>query len=180
MIRPLEKFVDTDFVYRFSHGPQVVATEQAARAAGINCVSLAHLALRDLYGQRLPSDLLCTEMWFDREYFRPLEDGEQPQLGDLNWFGVRKPKVVPTDFVPSYEGSELVNWRDFPINHVAIHLGETDDQGDPLLLHASQETGTTSVWPSRQFGEYRRYARSYGASRLLVADVVPAQLVTAV
>ena len=162
----LSQFIDDDYRYKFSHGPNIVRTKEQARREGINCVSLAHLALKELYGITLPSSLMCSELHQDREYFQDVNDNEM-KIGDLVWFGIEKPTIEPGQFTPVYVNGELSNWQEYPVKHVAIATGETSNEGDPLLLHSTSITGTNSVWPMKSFASYVRYRRMYGATRLL-------------
>ncbi len=57
------------------------------------------------------------------------------------------------EFVPRYGGDELLNFGDFPVNHVAICTGARAD-GDHVLLHASTVDGTNALWPLRRFDDY--------------------------
>lgn len=166
MSRQLDRYVDSDFVYRFMQNPDVVRSEEDARRDGINCVSLAHLALKELFEKELPEDLLCAELYADRDYFDHFDSLDNLQTGDLVWFGIENPRIMPDDFTPLYEQGRLVNWRDFPIKHVAISTGERDETGDELLLHSTYYEGTNTIWPLSQFASYERYRRTYGISRL--------------
>jgi hypothetical protein len=170
MINVLEQYIDPNYVYRFTHGPQLVDSRTAALQRGINCISLAHLALRDLFAYRLPADLLCCELYNDREHFRSVESHTNMQMGDLVWFGLANPKIEVSEFVPEYQHGELLNWPDFPVKHVAIYTGEHDAQGDHLLLHSTATEGTNAVWTLGQFAAYERYQKIYGITRLKVAD----------
>lgn len=161
----LAQFIDDRYIYKFSHGPNLVQTKEQAIRNGINCVSLAHLALRELFDVTLPATLMCSELHRDRNYFKELDVEEERRTGDLEWFGIEDPSIVPSDFVPHYEDGELVNWRDYPIKHVAIHTGEESVDG-ALLLHSTSITGTNSIWPHSIFKKYRRYKKSYGVTRL--------------
>ena len=170
MINTLEQYIDPTYVYRFTHGPNIVDTREAALRKGINCVSLAHLALKDLFEYSLPADLLCSELYNDREHFRSVAKSETTQTGDLVWFGLENPKTEIAEFVPQYRDGELLNWLDYPIKHVAIHTGERDKQGDYLLLHSTSIVGTNTIWPLRRFANYERYRKLYGFTRLKKAD----------
>lgn len=161
----LAQFVSDEYKYRFTHGPNIIQSKEQALREGINCVSLAHLALRELYGVVLPGVLMCSELHRDREYFEAVPKGEMA-IGDLVWFGVQNPPIEPDNFVPRYENDELTNWRDYGVKHVAVATGEIDETGDALLLHSTNMTGTNTVWPLRLFAEYARYRRIYGVTRL--------------
>lgn len=166
MNHALESFVDPAFVYDFWSGPGTIRSREDALAQGINCISLTHLVLKDMFGTTLPPNLHCYELFSDRQYFTAVQD-QEAHAGDLAWFGVEHPITTAEAFKPCYKNSLLVNWSDFPIKHVAIHTGEADEQGDPLLLHTTSITGTTSLWPLRQFRVYRRYRKRYGTTRLV-------------
>lgn len=161
----LQGFLNPGFVYRFEMGPGQVPDKDTAFRSGVNCVSLAHLVLKELFGQKLPGGLDCFEMFTDRERFAPVSLG-QAQMGDLVWFG--RSCAEPIDgFVPKYDqDGSLVNWQQYPLEHVAIATGSRDDAGDLQLLHATHFEGTTAVWPLTKFSEYARYAEVLGISRL--------------
>lgn len=165
----VESYIDPAFVYRFRSGPDVIRSRADALREGINCVSLAHIVLAEMFDYRLPPDLLCTEMYQDREHFREIPELSEAQAGDLVWFGLQDPPVGFADFVPQYRDGDLLNWADFPVKHVAIHTGRHTDDG-PLLLHSTHRVGTNAVWPIREFAEYRQYKKSYGVTRLHMAD----------
>ena len=165
----LSQFINDDYHYKFSHGPNIVRSKEQAQRDGINCVSLAHLALRELRNITLPSELMCAELHQDRTYFDEVSDSEMI-TGDLVWFGIENPPIEPHQFIPLYENGELTNWREYPVKHVAIATGEVDYDGDPLLLHSTNLTGTNTVWPMRLFANYRRYKQIYGITRLKGTD----------
>ncbi len=172
MDKCLERYVDSAFVYRYTQNPDAVRTEDDARKYGLNCVALAHLAIKALTGHELPPDLLCAELYADRERFDHTEDLKDLRAGDLVWFGIENPSVMPDAFMPRYEGRTLVNWDEFPVKHVAVYTGDRDVQGEALLLNATFYAGTNVVWPLSQFSSYRRYKKIYGASRLRNIDIV--------
>lgn len=177
MNSPLEAYIDSSYSYDFTKGPTVVTSPEAARRLGINCVSLAHLALRDLFGYTLPPELLCTEMYFDTEHLRSVPRPADLQTGDIIWLGTES-AMKPGDFQPIYEGRELVNWHDFPINHMAIVTGARNKRGDHLLLDASERNGTPKITPMRSFANYWRHGTVHGASRLVSVPQLPQSLVS--
>lgn len=65
----LAQFLDPAYVYRFTHGPDMVTTKEQALREGINCVSLAHFVVRELCDVRLPAKLMCSELHQDDQYF---------------------------------------------------------------------------------------------------------------
>lgn len=159
-----ERYIDPAFVYRYTHGPRMVLSKEEAMLRGINCVSLVHLVLKDLFDYQLPPDLDCYELYNDQEHMSPVADVERMQAGDLVWFGRQNPAVEPEDFRPVYQNGQLLNWSEFPVRHVAIYTGEYSD--DHLLLHSTYIEGTNVVWPLFRFANYARYRKMYGISRL--------------
>ena len=137
-----------------------------AARGGVNCVALAHLVIRDLFGAQLPPELQSFELFNDLADFEAVPAGYGLEAGDLVWFGRDQPGVALRAFTPRYVAGELVNFDDFPVNHVAICTGSRDDAGDYLLLHASSREGTNSAWPMRRFLGYDRYRRVYATTRL--------------
>lgn len=163
-----ERFINPSFRYDFARGPAQVRSIEDAMQGGLNCVALAHLVMRDLYGVELPPELHCAEMYLDTERFARVPATGSLGQGDLVWFGVSGAATRPEDFQPQYENGALVNWRSFPVKHVTVFTGEHDEAGDPLLLHTTHLTGTNVIWPLRRFGEHRRYQHQFGASRLAI------------
>lgn len=162
----LELYIDPAFEYKFTQGPDVVRSREDAIRYGINCVSLAHLVLKGLFQYRLPPDLMCSELYLDRQYFDEVPSLEHMQIGDLVWFGIEEPAVAVDEFVPHYIDGQLVNWADFPVKHVAIYTGEIGGGNDYLLLHSTHIEGTNSIWPLAKFADYRKYKKLYGITRL--------------
>lgn len=162
----INELVRPDIRYRFSRGPREVRTVQEAVRDGANCIAIAHLAIDSLFGVKLPPEKHCLEMATDTDTFATVTDLTDLQAGDLHWFGVDVPDAILRDFVPEYDGHYLLNWRDSPINHVAIFTGEMEGD-EPLLLHASPTDGTTAVWPLSEFAAHERYAKLHRVSRLV-------------
>jgi len=170
MTNALERYIDPVFTYRFTQGPDRVPDKVAAQRNGLNCIALAHLAIKDLFGRSLPSSLHCYEMFSDTTRFDTVTSVEDMQAGDLVWFGVRSPKVPLEQYDPQYdEAGALVNWRDNPVKHVAIYTGEQSD-GDYVMLHATNVEGTNVLWPLQQFATHRRYEQVYRISRLALSE----------
>jgi hypothetical protein len=167
----LNRFIDDSFRYDFNRGPAEVRSIEDARIGGLNCISLAHLALRDLFGVDLPPELHCAELYRDTEHFESVPDIEEVQRGDLVWFGIAGATLQPDEFRPIYEDGILINWRSFPVKHVSVFTGVRDDQEDPLLLHTTHLTGTNVVWPLRRFSKYRRYQKMFGITRLVAHEL---------
>ncbi len=166
MIDSLKHYIDREFVYSFGQGPNKVSSEAEARQKGINCVTLAHLALRELFDQKLPTNLHCYEMATDYDYFKTVESPDLMQQGDLVWFGYANPHQSIEDFEPTYDDEGyLLNWRDSPIKHVAIYTGEQQNN-DFMMLHSTHIEGTNTVWPLSLFAMYKRYEKIYRIGRL--------------
>ena len=129
------------------------------------------MALEALFEHRLPPHLGCAELYLDRERFKPVESIEDARIGDLVWFGIRNALQKPEEVVLRYnERGELVNWRDFPVRHVAVHTG-AEEAGVPLLLHATfMNGGKNAIWPLTEFDKHPRYSRLYGVTRLAMAN----------
>ena len=163
----LESYVNPAYVYKFCQGPDVVRDRKDALRYGINCVALAHLAIRDLFDYALPRELQCAEMYLDRNHFEKVNGTEAMRQGDLVWFGIDNATIEPEEFELVYEHGVLVNWADFPVKHVSVYIGNKDERGVPLLLHATHVGGTNAVWPVDRFVEYRKYRRMYGITRLI-------------
>ena|SRR3990167_8331079 len=162
----LNRYVDPSFVYNFAMGPDMIRTIDDARQLGINCVSLAHLALKDLFEFDVPATLNCFELFIDRQFFDEVESTDNLRAGDLVWFGHMKPRVPIDKFVPEYNGlGQLLNWPDCPVKHVGIATG-SEQRAEPAVLHSTHIEGTNVLWPLSAFAGYRRYQKVYGITRL--------------
>ncbi len=173
----LQGFLDPAYVYNFEQGPNRVSSEVDARLYGINCVTLAHLAIRRLFDRELPSNLHCYEMATDEDYLETIESPELMERGDLIWFGYANPPQSIEDFAPIYDSEGyLLNWRDSPIKHVAMYTGEQQQDGDFLMLHSTHIEGTNTVWPLSLFAKYKRYERIYRIGRFKTEVEQPIQV----
>jgi hypothetical protein len=159
------RYLDPAFRYVRSQVPALVRSREDALREGLNCVALAHLVTRDLFGYTLPAWYQSLELVRDLAHFEPVPDRDRMQAGDLVWLGADRPLVSLDEFVSRYRGDELLNFGDFPVNHVAICTG-THRGGDHVLLHASTVDGTNALWPLRKFDNYERYRRIYAIRRL--------------
>ncbi len=164
-----ERYLAADCHYDFWLRPGEVPDLGSAQQKGLNCVVLAHLALKDLFGYTLPPDLRCTEMFLDTTHFTRTDyDAATVRRGDLLWFGTPAPAEVIDSFEPSYDQSgHLQNWQDFPVNHVGVFLGKTAT-GEAQILHSAAGENT-AVWSLEQFGAVPRYQQNWGMSRLVAA-----------
>jgi hypothetical protein len=167
----LGQFLNPEYAYKFSQNPNVVRTKEDALRSGINCISLAHLVIKELFDYELPPDLLCAELYLDHEHFEPVADTTKMQLGDLVWFGASNFGKDPFEVELRYgKHGQLINWREFPVKHVAIYTGLTESC-DPLLLHATFVGGVNNtVWPMSKFRSYQRYKKMHGITRFIMVN----------
>lgn len=115
---------------------------------GVNCITLVHWVVRDLFRKKLPPQLWLYEMLRNEypDYISPLLCGETPKQGDVYLVGRRR------DFYQQI--------------HAAIHTGIETNSG-PLLLHAngfSERRITT--WPLSQFLNSKRYPTIFQIMRV--------------
>ncbi|ONH22268.1 hypothetical protein [Pseudofrankia asymbiotica] len=158
-------YLDPSFRYVFSQGPARVRHREDARRDGLNCVALAHLVIRDLFGHALPAEFQSLELFYDLDHFEPVPALTELRAGDLVWLGTAAPRVRLEEFVPRYQDGELLNFSDFPVNHVAVCTG-VRAAGHDLLLHASPVEGATALWPLHRFRGHARYRVIYAIRRL--------------
>ncbi len=164
MNQVLQTYINPKFQYVFTRGPDEVKSTEAALLNGINCISLAHLVIKDLFDYKLPSDLKSSELSKDTLHFNLVNSLDDMEIGDLVWFGVSNPIVELKDFKPKYRDKQLLNWRDFPIKHVAIYTGEKTE-GDYLMLHSTSVDGTNVIWSLNKFKNYDKYQKIYFIKR---------------
>lgn len=153
------RYLGPGFRWAYRQNPARVRSREDALTGGLNCVALAHLVIRDLFGFTLPAELQTYELMHDRTYFEPVPDTGDTRPGDLVWFGPERPPVTLDEFVPRFDGDDITNMRDFPVKHVAIRTDED------VLLHASGMEGTTALWPLQRFLACEKYRRIYAIRR---------------
>jgi hypothetical protein len=162
---PIRSYLDPSYRYVLSRGPQAVRSREDAISGGLNCIALAHLLTRDLFGYELPESYQCTELSRDYEHFRTVPRPSMMRTGDLVWLGDATASTRVEDFVPRFENGTLANFAEYPINHVAIYTG-VYDQADYQLIHANRLDGTNTVWPLAAFRAHARYSKIYAIMRL--------------
>jgi hypothetical protein len=162
----LASYLDPRFRFVVTQIPERVRSRDDALGAGLNCIALAHLVTRELFQYSLPSHMQATELSSDVVHFGLVESTADMITGDLLWFGTDKPVIHLDDFIPRFAADgELLNFDEFPINHVGIYTGERQG-AEYLILHASPVDGTNAVWPLSRFADYRRYGTIYKIMRL--------------
>ena len=159
------RYLDPAFRYVRSQVPALARSREDALREGLNCVALAHLVTRDLFGYTLPAWYQSLELVRDLAHFEAVPDQEGMQAGDLVWLGADRPLASLEEFVPRYRGHEPPNGADFPATHVAICTGARAG-ADHLLLHASTVDGTSALWPLGKFGDYAGCRRIHAIRRL--------------
>jgi hypothetical protein len=146
----LTEFVDAGLKYDFLASPDMVRTLADAEVLGINCVSLASLCLKKLYGFDWPDSLFCYEAYCDDKHFEEIDPFSDcwsaPRIGDLFFFGHERSSS--SLFKPQYDANGwLINYDDSPAQHLGIATGEQTVRPEPLILHASFAAGTAVVEP---------------------------------
>lgn len=162
----LRRLASEEFRYVFTQGPDRASSIERALEDGLNCVSLAHLAIRLTFDFKLPSDLYCLEMFQDEEHFEDVPSVRDARRYDIVWFGVDKTDAQLEEFEPIYDKSgQITNWSQSPIKHVGVIY--EPDTNDPLVLHSTSRTGTNSLWRLSQFAEHKRYKKVHGIRRFI-------------
>ncbi len=150
--------------YNFHRGPWVAGPygegrfPVSAEQFEGNCQLLVHTLYYERFGVRLPVGMWSQELYTDSTYFRFIDPEAEPLAeGDIFFFGKQ---------------AEAVDLRTL---HVAYNTGTEDEQGNPLLLHATSYNGEgVTVWPLTQFfsrkpdgtSQFCRYQHLFGIKRL--------------
>lgn len=117
-------------------------------AEGTNCIALWREIYRDMFGVQLPVGLWPKELVADeREFFQTLKPGTPNVVGDTFVFGKKQDDLYQL--------------------HIATFTGITDDNEDPLLIHATNRgENMSTLWPLSRFLAHPRYERIYAVKRL--------------
>jgi cell wall-associated NlpC family hydrolase len=163
-MRQLEQFthevMELGLRYEYERGPAQVHSLEDAQRGGLNCVALVHLWIA-LQGVVLSPSLQCTELYFDQSLTKV--ERSQARPGDLAWLG-RQSNTNPRTFMPVYSAGRLLNWHEFPINHVGIIV--SDPQQHLRVMHVSQTAGTVVVSSLAELAKTPRYAVLHEVTRL--------------
>lgn len=153
-----ESLLDQRLRYAYDRGPQQVQTFEDALHGGLSCAALVKLALRELGIETEPTED-AYEMWWDVNSRFVRLDGVQPRTGDLAWFGRTCQPEEFANFKPEFEAADLLNWSEFPVQHVGIHFDSE------RVLHISDRTGSPALWTPNDFAQDPRYSATHGLSR---------------
>lgn len=167
----IDRYTDQQITYNFESGPQEISTYKDARNLGVNCMSLIRLYAEEELGIELPDYLDCYELFVDENFTRRLIEGEHINVGDIVWLGtVRSPTTID-QFKPDYaDCGNLVNWRDFPVNHAGIC---TEMKSDPNILHASQKAGRVVRERLSDIQDNPRHSSLFAIDRFVTLDYLP-------
>lgn len=133
--------------YELGNGPEVVVAGKSLHDVGTNCQALFHAVLA-LHGKTLPVTMRSKELFEDTTYFETIVQGH---------FRLHELDTV------LFGSQRLTDPRKL---HIAVHVGEHDEQGQPLLIHATRVESKVTIWPFVQFSLYQQYKRIYAVKRL--------------
>lgn len=135
-----------DIPYNFDNYPGVVREDSDA----INCISLIHRILRQEFWVNLPTGMWAREILQDESLLLRTVTDDKRVIGDIFVFGKKDP------------GND-------PVFHLAMHTGQADETGDPLLIHTTDLNGRKStIWPMGRFLKHpsSRYEKLYAVKRV--------------
>lgn len=131
--------------YKYENGP--VTSDKQVEVEGGNCQRQGHDAYRAWFTP-LPKGLWSEELYTDEKHVvRTVSPDEESHIGDIYLFGkdtMTNPKTL----------------------HWAIFIGNDEQSGEQLLLHANAVDGETAVWPISRFSQHQRYETLHARKRL--------------
>lgn len=167
-------YIDKRFRYVFLNGPDAVTTRTQALSEGLNCITLVHLLLKDLFDVSLPANLKGWEMFCDNPYMDNVDSLTEMKMGDVVFFGRRELPDYAIAFSPSYdengnmrnekEGNAIIQNRYVGV-HLTMYTGQKDIQGCPIFIHANKIDNTISIWSLVQFMANEKYTTVHGIKR---------------
>lgn len=166
MLPIFQSYLDETYSYKYTNWPDVVSSQVQALREGLNCITLVHLLVERLFGEKLPKSLRSIELYQDVNYFDLVTNIDDVNLGDIIFVGKDGQKERLENFIPEYDNSGfLLNEPDLPKIHLALYTGE-GNTGDPLFIHANGVDKKVSLWPLSKFKDYERYSTIYAIKRL--------------
>lgn len=162
-----ERYSQFGLRYNFDAGPDQIQSVDDARTHGLNCGALAHLLTFELFGRRLPWQLMCLELFHDTEYFDHPIPFIDLEVGDVLFFGKDGIQEPLKTFVPDPAvGGSFRNWVDHPMLHLGICTQNCGYYEDCQVIHATPMTNGVIIWPMRRFQLTKSYRILYGVRRL--------------
>jgi hypothetical protein len=170
MVLELDKYLGIR--YNKKMGPEKIPDQTSARRLGINCAALAHLINEELFRTFLPDSLGPVEWWFDNKHYRFLDPFEEPQLGDVAFFGTlnANPRIMP-DGIKGNSTAVRDFIRKYPAHHIAVYAGRKID-GSAVFIHSTIAEKGVAIWTQDMFSKYRSpkgnplYEVLYGFKRI--------------
>lgn len=133
--------------YELRNGPEVITQGKLLHEIGVNRQALFH-AVFALHGNMLPTAMRSKELFEDDKYFENIVQGcFQLRELDTILFGNQR-------------------WTNPRKLHIAVHIGEGNENDQPLLIHATRTEHRVTVWPLAQFFLYPQYERIFAVKRL--------------
>lgn len=133
----------------FINQPYLKNPPQIDKMEAGDCRWWLHQFYKTRFGIKLPTGLWSAEIWQDEELFFQTVSAPPFFEGDVFLFG------------PNH-GSQL----DSRQLHIAYFIGEKDETGNLLLLHATQYENKVVIWPLPIFSTKSRYQQLERIKRL--------------
>lgn len=171
-------FLEKKYPYNYKNGPEIIRDKTQALSAGLNCIALMHLLIKELFEFKLPKNLRGWEMYSDNPFLIDVSLTADLKIGDILFFGKKNLPVTSLKYKPKYDsernlineqiGNDLIG-DDYAGVHLAMYIGEKDTNTNPLLIHTGKIDNTVSVWPLSKFLSYEQYAVLHKTKRFNVS-----------
>lgn len=162
----IHSFLQARYTYVYRSSPDFIRNREDACHYGLNCGTLVHLLVHEIFDCEFPPRLMCLEMSYDKDYLEQVEEPYNWQLGDILFFTSVENAICLDEYRPHFTiDGRLTDWQ----SHPPLHLGLCTDQklGDePFIIHASPIDRGPSLWPLGRFQKIRQYEVLYCVRRL--------------
>lgn len=167
MHEAITHYLTAGYKYNFDSGPDKIRSREEALSHGLNCGTLVHLLIREIFAVELPPRLMCLEMFHDSRFFRTLESWERLELGDVMFVGSVDIANQLQRFVPIYTpDGRFANWEEHPKLHLALFNGGDVTSDEATFIHATQFGRSVALWTTSDFRRYKTYNACYARRRL--------------
>jgi hypothetical protein len=161
-----DRYTKLELHYAYTSGPNLVQTIEDAQMHGLNCGALAHLLIYELFGYRLPWQLMCVELFHDDTHFLRLFPFTDLEVGDILFVGREGAHEGLQTFQPmrNVDGT-FANWNEHPRFHLAVCIDNTY-YDDCRLIHISPRSQGVEITHIHAFQATKQYRRIHGVRRL--------------